>query len=341
MSHPRADPAALAARWIGPLRGLRLLVVDPPGVEAARRLDPDRSGGVTWFTRHWPTYRELAEAGYISHFGAWLPPDLAPEAALVFLPRSRERTRMTLAMTAAALPEGSPLHLVGVGGSGIESSASDLEAVAELEGIRSGRHSRLLEGRTRPPPRAALDDFVERWTLELGGGRLEVTSLPGVFSHGRLDDGSRLLLQTVSALPGPLLDVGCGAGILAAWYATGRGAPCTLVDADAAAVESARRTLTANGVEGTVAPGDVWPEEGGGPWATIVSNPPFHEGKATDDRVTATLVAGAPDRLLPGGSLVLVCNRFLPVQARLDRAFGSHEVLADDGRYRVYRATRR
>lgn len=387
MAHPKADPAALAARWLGSLERHLLLVVDPPDRTAAQALDPKPPGTIRWFCTHRPTHAALLDAGYDSCFGPWFPPTAgadhgvqpakgagipSPTAALLFLPRSRDRTRMTLAMLAAALPAGAPLWLVGAKGDGIESASPQLDAVAVSEGAQVGKHARLLMGRTRGhraggpgerPGNSPLEAFVSEWTLaglgDVRGSRgreappaaagntssgpstLRIASLPGVFSHGRLDDGTRLLLETVPDLPGPLLDVGCGAGILGAWYASGGCGPVTLVDADALAVESARRTLALNGLQGHVEAGDVYPSHAPPtPFASIVSNPPFHQGSATDDRVTATLVDGAPARLDRGGTLTLVCNRFLPIPDRLDRAFGSHRILADDGRYRVYRAVR-
>lgn len=387
MAHPKADPAALAARWSAPLGAHLLLVVDPPDLAAAETLDPRRLETVRWFCTHWPTHTALMDAGYDSSFGPWWPSTAgagsgsgpgkgagipSPTAALLFLPRSRDRTRMTLSMLSAALPVGAPLWMVGAKGDGIESALPQLEEVAVSDGAQVGKHARLLMGRTRehPPGRAgerggspSLDAFAAEWTLPglPGGGgslgpedppaaagetspepsALRIASLPGVFSHGRLDDGTRMLLEAVPDLPGPLLDVGCGAGILGAWYASRGSGPVTLVDADALAVESARRTLALNGLQGHVAAGDVYPPTAAStPFVSIVSNPPFHQGSATDDRVTATLIAGAPARLARGGTLTLVCNRFIPVPDRLDRAFGSHHILADDGRYRVYRAVR-
>ena len=374
MAHPKADPAALAARWLGPLRDHPLLVVDPPDLAAAETLDPERGGEVRWFCTHWPTHAALLEAGYGSSFGPWFPPRLEldgvgsggvaaaeafpgpstpappPHAALFFLSRSRERNRMTLAMLTSALPTGAPLWVVGAKGDGIESAGPQVGEVTVSEGAQVGKHSRLLMGRTGEMGRkaASLKDFLSEWALHRAPGDptpLRIASLPGVFSHGRLDDGTRLLLEAVPDLPGPILDVGCGAGILGAWYAARGSGPVTLVDADALALESARRTLALNGLEGQVEAGDVYPPsaEGSPPptFTSIVSNPPFHQGSATDDRVTATLIAGASTRLRPGGTLTLVCNRFLPIPDRLDRAFGGHEALADDARYRVYQVTRR
>jgi len=339
MGPPKADPAALAARWLPELEGRRVLVVDVPGAPEAEALSPAPDPRFHWFCTHWPTHRALEARGHGSDFGAWVAPG-AYDAALVFLPKGRERIRMTLAMVAGALPVGSPLWLVGVRRSGIESVGTDLEDVAELGGVEVGKHARLVMAHTRVRPDVSLDDYARAWSLDLPGQTtLPVVSLPGVFSHGRLDDGTRMLLQAAPHLPGPLLDVGCGAGVIGAWYAHQGAGRVTLVDADALALEAARRTLQANAVSvsGEVSPADVLPADG--QFASIVSNPPFHQGVDTDHRVTETLISGAAGRLAPGGgTLTLVCNRFLPVPKQLVEAFGSYDVLAEDGRYRVYRA---
>ncbi|MBS7676150.1 methyltransferase, partial [Vibrio cholerae] len=83
---------------------------------------------------------------------------------------------------------------------------------------------------------------------------LKVVSLPGVFSHGRLDRGTELLLEHLDKLPsGNLLDFGCGAGVLGA--AVKRRYPhntVTMLDVDAFAAASSRLTLAANGLEAEV-----------------------------------------------------------------------------------------
>ena len=68
----------------------------------------------------------------------------------------------------------------------------------------------------------------------------------------------------------------------------------------------------------------------------IVSNPPYHEGKAQTGRVVERLVRGAPDHLANGGSLVLVTQRRLPLAALLESTFKTVEVLLDSGPHRVW-----
>jgi 16S rRNA (guanine1207-N2)-methyltransferase len=62
----------------------------------------------------------------------------------------------------------------------------------------------------------ALESLAQVFDVPLAEGPLKV-SLPGVFSHGRLDRGTELLLEHLDKLPsGHLLDFGCGAGVLGA-----------------------------------------------------------------------------------------------------------------------------
>ena len=73
----------------------------------------------------------------------------------------------------------------------------------------------------------------------------------------------------------------------------------------------------------------------------IISNPPFHDGVGTSYDAALRLIREAPAHLRPGGRLTLVANSFLPYRDALDQTFGSHRVLAETPRFRVYEANRR
>jgi 16S rRNA (guanine1207-N2)-methyltransferase len=329
-----------------------MLVVDVPDLRSAAVLDGGDPSRMSWFGTFWPTHHALIRSGRASTFGVTPPLSPVPEAALLFLPKARERARFLLSTLASTLPAGAPIWVVGAMKEGIESAERELVEVADADGHQVGKHARLLMGTLRAQTPFRLEDHLTRWELRIGSAAPRtIVSLPGVFSHGRLDDGTRLLLETVPSLPAPFLDTGCGAGVIGVHYA-GPGVPpsrsAVFAEADALALESTRRTLELNGIDGEVVACDILPEAGEGEeagdapsarFASIVSNPPFHRGVGTDYGFTERLVEGAPARLLPGGTLILVCNAFLPVPALLDRVFGRHEVLADDTRFRVYRAS--
>ncbi|QTF94499.1 class I SAM-dependent methyltransferase [Halomonas sp. BM-2019] len=274
----------------------------------------------------------------------------APGGAVLFWPKSHALGEWWLLWLCAILPEGTPLQLVGENQGGIKRVLKVLAALGlGSRKLDSARRCSLFEtrlGRTAIDPDAAWTTFA----AELGEERIALASHPGVFGHGKLDDGTRLLLETLpDALPagerlgdvlGDVLDMGCGDGILAAWLAR-RGARVTAVDVNAFAVEATRRTLAANGLAGEAVESDVYSALAGRTFDAIVSNPPFHQERAIDYGPAARLILDAPAHLKPGGQLLLVANAFLPYPDRLERAFGGFELLADDRRFRVYRAVKR
>ncbi|WP_375741538.1 methyltransferase [Pseudomonas boanensis] len=267
----------------------------------------------------------------------------APEsefvAAVLFLPKSRELTDYLLAALAARLPAGE-LFLVGEKRGGIERAAKQLAAFGKPRKLDSARHCQLWQVSIEQPPAAPdLESLAQRYRLELADGPLEVISLPGVFSHGRLDRGTALLLQQLDGLPGGhMLDFGCGAGVLGAVlkrrYPQSR---LTLLDVDAFAAASSRLTLAANGLEADVmtADGIHGAPEG---LSAIVSNPPFHQGVHTDYQASEDLLHEAVAHLQRGGELRLVANSFLKYPPLIERYLGPCRTLAEGDGFRIYSA---
>jgi 16S rRNA (guanine1207-N2)-methyltransferase len=131
----------------------------------------------------------------------------------------------------------------------------------------------------------------------------------GVFSHGRLDPGTELLLRKAPGPPsrGELLDLGCGAGPIALTLARrAPGARVWAVDVN----ERARTLCAANAAVNAitnvvvVAPDDVPADVR---FDAIWSNPPIRIGKAVlHDLLTAWFA-----RLTPDGRGVLVVQKHL------------------------------
>jgi len=110
---------------------------------------------------------------------------------------------------------------------------------------------------------------------------LELATDAGVFSPGRLDPGTRLLLEEAPAPPGrgDVLDLGCGYGPVACVLAArSRGATVWAVDVNERALELCARNARAAGLGNvrSVLPGDPsLPDRFCGIW----SNPPVRIGK--------------------------------------------------------------
>lgn len=282
-----------------------------------------------------------ARFGGRSHFGVEAPATDF-DSAVLFLPKSRELTDYLLQALAARLP-GAALYLVGEKRAGIERAGKQqLTAYGKPRKLDSARHCQLWQVTVEtPPPAPDLNALAQTFSLPLADGPLQVVSLPGVFSHGRLDRGSALLLQHLGGLPsGPLLDFGCGAGVIGATLK--RRYPdstVTLLDVDAFAVASSRLTLAANGLEAEVIAGDGIRCAPGG-LAAIVSNPPFHQGVHTDYQASETLLREAASHLLDKGQVRIVANAFLRYAPLIEQHLGACHTLAEDDGFRVYQANR-
>ncbi len=264
------------------------------------------------------------------------------DSAVLFLPKSRELTDYLLGTLAASL-EGRLLYLVGEKRAGVERAAKQLAAFGEARKLDSARHCQLWQVRVQNTPKAPeLHALAQQFTLDLAEGPLKVTSLPGVFSHGRLDRGTALLLDHLDNLPsGRLLDFGCGAGIIGATLKKRYpDSDIVLLDVDAFAVESSRMTLAANGLEAQVIAGDGI-DAAPAHCAAIVSNPPFHQGVHTHYQASETLLQRAAEHLQPGGELRLVANAFLKYPPLIEAHLGRCETLIHADGFRIYRASRR
>jgi 16S rRNA G1207 methylase RsmC len=171
---------------------------------------------------------------------------------------------------------------------------------------------------------------------------LTLVSLPGVFSEGRLDDATRTLLDVIEwPARGRVLDLGCGAGPIG--LSAKRRVPAldvTLVDVDDYAVEATRRGAKVNALDVRVSSSDGYAAVKGERFDVVVTNPPFHRGVGTEYEVTRAFVNEAPAHLRPDGAFWLVANAFLPWEEPLRARFATVDVVAQDRRFVVYRATR-
>lgn len=157
--------------------------------------------------------------------------------------------------------------------------------------------------------RPASPDERRTITVRLADRGLELETAGGVFSPGRLDQGTRVLLGCVPRPPqsGDLLDLGCGWGPIALTLALeSPDARVWAVDVNERALDLVRRNAQRLGLANVraVASDDV-PDDVA--LAALWSNPPIRVGKET---LHAILRHWIP-RLAPGAQGHLVVQRNL------------------------------
>ncbi len=247
---------------------------------------------------------------------------------------------MALHAAASVLRPGGTISVFGANDEGIQSATAPLsELFSGVETVGVGGRCRVLKGRWEGDPgdlQAGLDDWKSELTLDHPQLPSPWFSYPGVFARGRLDPGTRLLLDALPELPtgAKVLDYGCGSGPVG-FMALKKGSEVRvdLLDVDSVALLAAKENVP----EGRVLLQDGLPPRELGAYDAILSNPPFHRGKAEEPGMIDTFVQESPGLLARKGSLVFVVQKRLPVGDLLKRLFHEVDVLGEDGTYRVWR----
>ena len=269
----------------------------------------------------------------------------AVDTLVIFVPKAREALTMQLALARSLLSEQGQVVLVGEKREGIAGAARQLQALApDACKVDSARHCQVWIARL---PAADARFEPEQWLrwhdVECADTRLTVAGMPGIFSDGRLDEGTARLLASLADTPvhGQVLDFACGAGVIGAWLQTRSPdvGPVDGVDVQAQAVFCAHQTYQRNQVRGRILASDGLPDDLGS-YQTIVTNPPFHSGIQTDTSMTEAFLGQVQRHLEPGGELRLVANRFLPYRELIEVHIGTCQVLFQDQRFTVYQAFR-
>jgi 16S rRNA (guanine1207-N2)-methyltransferase len=171
-----------------------------------------------------------------------------------------------------------------------------------------------------------------RFHAKIGDGpSMAFATWPGTFGYGRMDDGSRAMLEVAEVRPGDhVLDMGCGngsVGCLAAAMAGPTG-KVTFVDSNVRAVALADHNAKANGLTNhdLVTSATLGGLPAGG-FDVVLANPPYY----ANSEVARLFIGSARDLLKSGGRFYLVTK--MPVQTipEVVETFGDAESVENRG----------
>jgi 16S rRNA (guanine1207-N2)-methyltransferase len=242
--------------------------------------------------------------------------------------------------------------LAGANSSGIQSLVKDAQSLFDTGSVLGYKKGyRVVRFRKQSKPEVSpawsheagiVPGTWQEFVISFTGFSFRLACLPGIFSAGKLDSGSQLLLENLPDLQGKrVLDLGCGYGILGL-AAAGRGAAWVdLVDVDLSAVACTRENLARLGITQAQAfPSDGMAAVFDRRYEIILTNPPFHSGKQVDYQVAEAFFKGASYVLPAGGQLWVVANQFIRYDRWLQDTFSRVERRAQDGKYTVWCATK-
>lgn len=274
------------------------------------------------------------------HFAISLSETTEPyDLAAIYLPKSKELIEFTFSTLSKALPLGAAVMVVGPKNSGIRSCKPLIERyIGPVLSSRSARHCVLIHA--RKAIESVPFEGRKTYVVQAFGRHLSVVTLPGVFSHGQLDQGTRFFLDSIiQSDASTVLDWACGSGVVGAALSLAHPEiEVDFVDSNIMALESTRQTLAANGLStNNVWPSDIFSDVSS-KYDLIVSNPPFHTGLDTNLSVTQQFLCQASGHLTPSGRLVIVANAFLNYIPTLRRHFRDVQILADNRQYMIIQA---
>ncbi len=275
------------------------------------------------------------------------------DVVTIRIPTEKLALLQLLADAFAILRIGGQCCITGATNEGIKSAATLLKNLfgnATVLGTEGGCRAVMAIKCAATPADATVlanaylsHDAFHPIDVVLRGQSTQLFSRPGVFSWEHLDEATALLADVMQVRSGDdVLDLGCGSGPLGITAArlSATGQVC-MVDIDSEAVRCATRAVTAAGLTNCdVCASDVAAAVRDLRFDLVVTNPPFHVGKATDLDVPTQFILDAHAVLKPGGSLQLVANRTLPYERLVQRTFGNLTTLHDGPRFKVLSARR-
>lgn len=313
------------------------IVANAPEANIFASLDTYRFHG---FHQMFDVYQQsLALAANIEHkFSASFESDEVFDGAIIYMPKSKEHAQMLIQNMASRVKQNGLVYLVGENKSGIRSANKLFKKVAtQVNKVDSARHCALYCAQIEETVAFELSNWVTYKDITIDKTTCSVAFLPGVFSAGELDAGTRLLLENLpTTLHGKVLDFACGAGIIGSFVAAKyENVQLSLCDVSALAIYATQLTLNKNGVDAQVLASDGLTSIKD-QYNHIFTNPPFHTGIHTNYNVTQEFIASAKKHLHSNGTLTLVANRFLPYPDLLSDAFGNVQTKAQTNKFNLY-----
>lgn len=208
------------------------------------------------------------------------------------------------------------------------------------------KKARLIEFPPAPTSTFARNDEKHLALPELG---LKLINRANVFSRGKLDQGTRLLLDCYPQLSLPtqphIADLGCGNGLLGiAAMAQWTDATLHFFDDSFMAIDSARRNVQINmpvrASAAEFAAGDCMLDYQGSPFDLVLCNPPFHQEYDLGDQIARQMFKDSHRQLRAGGQLCVVGNRHLDYHLTLKKYFAKVKLIASDAKFVVLLAQR-
>ena len=188
-----------------------------------------------------------------------------------------------------------------------------------------------------------LASNIKTITYAVNGISMQLFTDNGVFSKGKVDEGSLAFLKVILPLDlgNNILDLGCGYGTIGLTLAIAKKeARVTLADINTRALTLCKKNADAYNLSQrvTILQSDIYTKIEG-KYDSIVINPPIRAGKS----VTYKMYEEAKQYLIDGGSLLIVIRKAQGAESAakyIESIFGNIKLLDRHKGYHIYQAVK-
>ena len=312
-----------------PIKG-RVLLIQPDTEKVGELLTQK---GIAWSEWSWLWSERQATT--------W-PSEELVDCVILRLPTVRELTTLVLEVSASRLAPGGTLLIYGANHEGVKSIHDHLAPWFEQSEVVIYKHRERVVSAVRTAVKEGLHTRLEDWQrimeATIQGSVTKFISYPGMFAHGTLDQGTKLLLANLPecSAGSKILDMGCGTGVLArAMQDRTPDVSIDAVDLNAFAIEATKKNVP--GVHALW--GDSWRAlAANAKYQFIISNPPVHQGARQTTQPLEYFISHAKEHLVSGGTITLVVQGTIPVKRYFDKAGLRSTLMAEDTIYQVWQA---
>jgi 23S rRNA (guanine1835-N2)-methyltransferase len=267
--------------------------------------------------------------------------DMEPKLVVLRIPKQLTYFEYQLSQLARILPPGTTLLAAGMDKHLSRQTADILERLIGPTQRYPGQRKARLFSAVRDERKVPVSNGTATYFCEPLGDELH--ALPNVFSSGKLDIGTRFLVEQLHSLSPAetVMDLACGNGILGL-VAMKLGLARRVVFCDESAMAIASAQLNADRVLPQATAHNVSFHHGDGlkqytdeAVQLILCNPPFHQEHTVEEFAGRHLITDCSRHLQPGGHLCLVANRHLDYAPVLQSGFQRVVKLAGNSKFNI------
>ncbi len=225
------------------------------------------------------------------------------------------------------------------GAKNFQKNMKELFKNAETISIKGGLRLIVSEKKTEIPEKKTGKKEKQLIELNFNGKKFVFESSFGIFSRKKIDKGTELLLENLKKFnEQKVLDFGCGLGTIGIILAKENPEKKILMlDSNAKAVNLAKKNIALNKVKNARAVVSDSFQKINEKFDLIVSNPPTHEKRNFLEK----FVLDSKKYLNEKGRIVLVLNKAVFLEKKLNEVFGNHKSLAKGTQHKIIQAQKK